>query len=107
MVGLAEQALGEQISGMGRNSAGTDVLDDSSEDGSFAGESTAGVRLRDTEKEFAFVSRSPIIPHQPSILGTELIGPGTRGMPFDVEAASSVMSDLSHLGLIHRKGEYH
>ena len=105
MVGFAEQVRGDQLSGIGRNSAGTELCDDSSEDGSFEGGSEGGNRLRDAEKEFAFVSRSPIIPHQPSILGTQLIGPGTRGVPFEVESASRLMRDLSHLGLIHRKGE--
>lgn len=107
MVGFAEQALGEAVTAaIARNSAGTDVYDDSSEDGSFDGTSMGGgARLKDAEKEFAFVSRSPIIPHQPSLLGVEIMGPGTRGAPFDVEAASLVMRDLSHLGMIHRKGK--
>jgi hypothetical protein len=105
MVGYAEQQpLGEFPSGVGRNSAGTDLFDDSSEDGSFEGGAVTSVPYRDSEKEFAFVSRSPIIPHQPSVLGTEIIGPGTRGVPFEVEAASRVMRDLSHLAFIHRKG---
>lgn len=106
MVGFAEQALGEPMSGIARNSAGTELLDDSSEDGSFEGGSAAGLRLRDSEKEFAFVSRSSVIPHQPSMLGIEIIGPGTRGVPFEVESASLIMRDLSHLALIHRKGEF-
>jgi hypothetical protein len=106
MMGFAEQALGETVSGIARNSAGADIYDDSSEDGSFDGGSAAGIRLRDSEKEFAFVSRSPIIPHQPSLLGTQTIGPGTRGAPFEVEAATLITRDLSHLGMIHRKGTW-
>lgn len=102
MVGFGEQVTGD-TSGIGRNSAGTELCDDSSEDGSYEGGSAPGNRLRDAEKEFAFVSRSPIIPHQPSILGAQLIAPGTRGVPFEVESASLLMRDLSHLGLIHRK----
>lgn len=105
MMGFAEQELGETVSGIARNSAGADIYDDSSEDGSFDGGPATGIRLKDSEKEFAFVSRSPIIPHQPSLLGTQLIGPGTRGAPFEVEAATFVTRDLSHLGMIHRKDE--
>jgi hypothetical protein len=105
MVGFAEQALGETFVSSSRNSVGADAYDDSSEDGSFDGDSGPGTRARDSEREFAFVSRSPIIPHQPSLLGTEPIGPGTRGAPFEVVAASAVMRDLSYLGMAHRKGK--
>mmetsp|Transcript_26267 Transcript_26267/g.39764 ORF Transcript_26267/g.39764 Transcript_26267/m.39764 type:complete len:3039 (+) Transcript_26267:216-9332(+) len=104
MVGFAEQALGDNVSTIARNSAGAETYDDSSDDGSLDKSPTSRKR-KDSETEFAFVSRAPIIPHQPSILGTGVIGPGTRGAPFEVETASSIMRDLSHLGIIHRKDE--
>ena len=53
--------------------------------------------------EFANVSRSPIIPYQPSFLALDQIGPGRHGAMFEYGEASSVMSDLSHLSMIHRK----
>lgn len=58
---------------------------------------------------FAYVSRSAIIPYQPSILGINQLGPGPRGEQggmFECNVASSVMKDLSHLGSIHRPGEF-
>jgi len=58
---------------------------------------------------FAYVSRSAIIPYQPSILGINELGPGPRGEQggmFECNVASSVMKDLSHLGSIHRPGEF-
>lgn len=57
---------------------------------------------------FAYVSRSAIIPYQPSILGINQLGPGPRGSHgelFEYNVANSVMRDLSHLGAIHLPGE--
>jgi len=105
MVGFAEQALGDSVSTIARNSAGAETYDDSSDDGSLDHNSPTSRKRKDSETEFAFVSRAPIIPHQPSLLGTGMVGPGTRGAPFEVESASAIMRDLSHLGIIHRKDE--
>jgi hypothetical protein len=57
---------------------------------------------RSPDREFAHLSRSPVLPYQPCILGTQKIGPGGMSQ-FDYSAASAVMADLSHLGTIHRK----
>ena len=48
---------------------------------------------------------SPIVSYQPSLLATQKIGPGRQGSMFEAGAASAVMADLSHLGLIHKKGK--
>lgn len=50
--------------------------------------------------KFSRVSSSSIIPYQPSLLGKKRIGRGPS-RHFDYNAASKVMSDLSHLGMIH------
>ncbi len=57
---------------------------------------------------FAYVSQSAIIPYQPSVLGINELGPGPRGAQgelLECNVANSVMSDLSHLGAIHLRGE--
>lgn len=80
-------------------STGTnDVMD--SDDNSSSG--TEG-DPSDSDRRFAHVSRSPILPYQPSTLGLEDIGPGRQGAMIEYRAASAVMADLSHLGLIHKK----
>jgi len=96
MVGFAESTIA-------RNSAGAEAYDDSSEDGSLDGSTPIGRKRKDREVEFVFASRSPIIPHQPSLLGKNIIGPGTRGASFEIERGSAIMRDLSHLGMIHGK----
>jgi len=56
---------------------------------------------------FSYVSRSAIIPYQPSILGVNQIGPGPRGARgrlFEYKIANRVMKDLSHLGSVHLPG---
>ncbi len=56
------------------------------------------------DKMFANVSTSAIIPYQPSVLGFKDPGPGPRGClggRFDYRAASNIMRDRSHLGLVH------
>ena len=58
---------------------------------------------RDSDQEFAHVSRSPILPYQPSALALEGIGPSRAGAMFEFATASAIMSDLSHLGLTHHK----
>ena len=87
----------EDLIGIENHSAGTEVVDDSSDDESCASS------LDDKQLDFACVSRSPIIPYQSSLLSLEVIGPGTRGAPLENSASSSVMRDMSHLGMVHRK----
>jgi hypothetical protein len=102
MVGLAEQGLGDFGFGIARHSPSSDAPEDSSDD-SCSSDSRAG---GDEERHSAFanVSRSPILPYQPSFLGLHDIGPGRKDIAFEFKTASAVMSDLSHLGLVHRKG---
>jgi hypothetical protein len=95
MMDMAEEEM--DIIDTGRHSAGTDAIDDSSDEESFSN------ALDDKQLDFACVSRSAIIPYQPSLLRLEEIGPGTRGAPLECGAASAVMRDMSHLGMIHRK----
>jgi hypothetical protein len=57
----------------------------------------------DNDREFAHVSKSPILYYQPSLLGLQLVGPGRKGAAFDLSGASAVMSDLSHLGSVHQR----
>jgi Proteolysis_6 C-terminal len=52
--------------------------------------------------KFANVANSPIICYQPSLLGIAGVGPGRNGSIFDFTMASDIMSDMSHLGNIHR-----
>lgn len=82
----------------------SDLLDDTSDDNSDGNSSGMSEKERDVDGKFAGVSRSAIIPYQPSLLGLVDIGMGKRGSPFDFVSASKVMRDLSHLGMIHRKG---
>ena len=59
------------------------------------------------DRMFSYVSRSAIVPYQPSILGLGQVGPGPRGARgelFEYKIANSVMKDLSHLGSIHLPG---
>jgi hypothetical protein len=73
--------------------------EDSSEDNSH-------VSVKDElDREFACVSKSPIIPYQPSTFALVGIGTIRQGTFFESESANRVMSDLSHLGLIHSKGK--
>jgi hypothetical protein len=82
----------------------SDLLDDTSDDNSDEHSSNMSEKDRNVDSKFAGVSRSSIIPYQPSFLGLVNIGLGKRGSPFDFDSASKVMRDLSHLGIIHRKG---
>ena len=82
----------------------TDLLDDTSDDNTFANMSGMSEKERDTENKYAGVGRSPILAYQPSLLGLVKVGPGKQGSPFEYDAASNVMHDLSHLGMIHRRG---
>jgi len=50
---------------------------------------------------FANISSSSIIPYQSSVLGTQQPGPGPRGRPFEYTTAATLMSDMSHLGMVH------
>ncbi|KAG7357209.1 zinc-finger UBR box domain containing protein [Nitzschia inconspicua] len=81
------------------NGDGEESADEPSTSGSDDGESNSN----DVTHLFAGVGQSPIISYQPSLLAQQTIGPGKQGSMFESVAASSVMADFSHLGLIHRK----
>jgi len=49
---------------------------------------------------YAELSLSAIIPYQPSFLGSQMSA-GYRMKAFDYNSASSIMNDLSRLGMIH------
>merc|ERR1712166_531731 len=90
----------DQVGGVASSSGGIDGEDSGDEpssSGSDEGEN------QDTSHLFAGLEQSPIISYQPSLLAQACIGPGKQGSMLEATAASSVMSDLSHLGLIHRK----
>ena len=76
---------------------GEDSGDEPSSSGSDEGEN------QNTSHLFAGLGESPIISYQPSFLAQAPIGPGKQGSLLEATAASTVMSDLSHLGLIHCK----
>jgi hypothetical protein len=99
MVDFADQVLGVNISGTNASSSNDaeDSVDEPSTSGSEEGDS------HDSSFVFAGVSQSPIISYQPSVLAKQSIGPGRQGSLFESVAASAVMADLSHLGLIHRR----
>jgi len=88
------------------------VDNDETADSDEGSDTNASVRSCDREKEsavndrlFANLSCSAIIPYQPSFLGSSTPGPGPRGRSFDYISASSVMRDLSHLGMIHSNAD--
>ena len=58
---------------------------------------------QNTSHVFAGLGESPIISYQPSLLAQAPIGPGKQGSMLEASAASAVMSDLSHLGMVHMK----
>lgn len=58
---------------------------------------------RNPDREFAHLSRSPVLPYQPGVLAIHEIGPGKLGSIFNYAGASAVMADLSHLGTVHSK----
>ena len=91
---------GSQASLYGLEDSGVDVSDDEDSSESNLAPSAASK----IDKEFANVSRSAMIPFQSSILGLGGIGPGPRGNSFEYSRASLMMSDLSHLGMVHRIG---
>jgi Proteolysis_6 C-terminal len=57
----------------------------------------------EVDNKFANVSQCPILPFQPTLLGSIGVGPGRSGSLFEYSNANEVMADMSHLGLIHRK----
>jgi len=99
MIGIAEQMLGAAGGGFiaSQNGSNNDDPGESSEESYSDGDD------RDSDREFAHVSQCPIIPFQPSLLAVKGVGPGIKGSMFEFSTASAVMSDMSHLGLIHRK----
>jgi len=107
MVAFAEQRLGVTRAPLTHHPLHpltSDLLDDTSDDNSNSNASGMSDKERDAESRFAGVGRSPILPYQPSLLGLVKIGPGKQGAPFEYDVASKVMHDLSHLGMIHRRG---
>ena len=76
---------------------GEDSGDEPSSSGSDEGEN------QNTSHLFAGLGESPIISYQPSFLAQAPIGPGKQGSMLEATAASTVMSDLSHLGMVHCK----
>jgi len=101
IVDFANQALGQGFGGRGRG-VGNDAEDSADDHSSSGSEDGDG---NDLSVIFAGVSQSPLISYQPSLLGVESIGPSRQGSMFDAKAASAVMADLSHLGLVHKKDE--
>lgn len=100
VVGFPEVAGGLAVN-PSRRTAGNDGPGDSSDENSSAGGSIVAVSRLD--RAFAHVSRSPIIAYQPSLLALAGIGAVRQGTFFESDLAISVMADLSHLGLIHRR----
>jgi len=99
MLDFEDQVVAIAGGDIGINDA-EESADDPSSSGSEAGDSKQPL---DTSFVFAGVSKSPIINYQPSVLAKLSIGPGKEGSVFEAASASSVMADLSHLGLIHKK----
>uniref|UniRef100_A0A7S4J7V0 E3 ubiquitin-protein ligase n=1 Tax=Odontella aurita TaxID=265563 RepID=A0A7S4J7V0_9STRA len=95
---------------------GEDTFDDSSldedEDDSSVANSddrdyTSRIAIRKRraqDKLLAYTSSAPILPYQPSLLGSAEVGAGPRGGKLALGPASRVSSDLSHLGMVHRPG---
>jgi hypothetical protein len=81
--------------------AGANDGDESGDEVSSSGSDEGDFNYAD--ELFAGLARSPIISYQPSLLAQQRIGPGKVGSIIEAAAASAVMADLSHLGLIHRK----
>eukprot|EP00526_Cylindrotheca_closterium_P004166 CAMPEP_0113648778 /NCGR_PEP_ID=MMETSP0017_2-20120614/25895_1 /TAXON_ID=2856 /ORGANISM="Cylindrotheca closterium" /LENGTH=3050 /DNA_ID=CAMNT_0000561063 /DNA_START=162 /DNA_END=9311 /DNA_ORIENTATION=- /assembly_acc=CAM_ASM_000147 len=99
IVDFANQALEQGFGGRGHG-GGNDAEDSADDPSSSGSEDGDG---NDVALIFAGVSQSPLISYQPSLLGVESIGPGRQGSLFDAKAASAVMADLSHLGIVHKK----
>lgn len=98
-----EMMLRDTLFGTNRGSsqAPPDGFEDTSDDSSSNSVSDDSEHALD--RKFAHVSQSPIISYQPSLLAVERVGEGQKGAPFEFDLASSVMCDLSHLGMIHIK----
>jgi hypothetical protein len=56
---------------------------------------------------YANIASASIVPYQSSFLGNKKPGPGPRGSLFDYATASTVMCDLSHLGITHSASKYY
>ena len=83
-------------------------VDDSSDVNATLSEADGSKISGPIDHAFAYVSRSAIIPYQPSILGISQVGPGPRGARgelFDYNVANSIMRDMSHLGSVHMPGK--
>ncbi len=82
-------------------SAGGINAEDSGDEPSSSGSDNE--QNQNTSHIFAGLGESPIISYQPSLLAQAPIGPGKQGSMLEATAASTVMSDLSHLGMVHLK----
>mmetsp|Transcript_17876 Transcript_17876/g.25261 ORF Transcript_17876/g.25261 Transcript_17876/m.25261 type:complete len:2379 (-) Transcript_17876:136-7272(-) len=97
--GLALQGLDSWVIDQSSNNNETDIIynnDDASLESQAARSSS--------DKAFADVSNSVLIPYQPSFLGYKEPGLGPRGKYFDHSAAASDLCDLSYLGMKHSLG---
>lgn len=101
VVGFPEGVIGE-VFAVGRHAGANDGGGDSSDDHSSSASEGEGVP---SDREFAHVSRSPIVSYQPSLLAQSGVGAVRQGTFFESHSVNSIMSDMSHLGLAHRKGE--
>ena len=102
VIGFPEGVIGDIVP-TGRHSGANDGPGDSSDDhSSSASEGKGG----SSDREFAHVSKSPIVSYQPSLLARSGVGAVRQGTFFESNIANAVMSDMSHLGLVHMKGSY-
>jgi len=72
----------------------------SDEESSVLSNSADGGESSSQDLEFVSLSLASIVPYQPSLIGQD-IGPGPRGIFFEYPVANRIMSDLSHLGMVH------
>jgi Proteolysis_6 C-terminal len=102
----AEEMISFEIPGMGISSRLNAAATNQADDGNSSDNSTESPDgdHDPLDKRFANVSNSPIIPYEPSLLGTMGVGPGRHGSTFDFTSANELMIDMSHFGTVHRKG---
>jgi hypothetical protein len=100
----ADMDEGEEIIDFGEQLMGASMpLYDMGDDHFESSDDSVYDETLEGDREFAHVSRSPILMYQPSLLGLESIGPGRHGTTLEYSAASAVMADLSHFGVVHHK----
>lgn len=81
----------------------TSMIDQSEEDSVISSSNDDAPKDDDS---YAYIASASIIPYQSSFLGNKKPGPGPRGSLFDYATASTIMSDLSHLGVTHCASKY-